>query len=222
MTAPEQYAPGTARGVQIRKEWLIMFESEEEEKAQECSGSASLRDMVIRYTKHLVQTTTALSAFYVNVGMTRLLRSYSTSEAQQVYEMLTCRYLGPGEYRRAKATLMDKINQRFAGFVRKTRMDHGELRFESLSDQERWVAFVDECLKAFTPWSTQGYCSRFLTVTAGNNVEAAHGAASTDQNEMEIKCCHILNRTRMLQPLAEHTGARSAGREVGNPKVCYA
>jgi hypothetical protein len=173
-------------------QWLIMFESEEIEKAEERAGSAALRDMVIRYTKHTVQVTTALSAFYVNVGITRLLHSYNTSQAQQVYEMLTCRYLGPDEYRRAKATLMDKINERFGGFVRKTRVEHGELRFETLSDQERWAALVDECLRAFAPWSTQGYCSRFLAVTAGNNVEAAHGAADTDQNEMEMKCCHIL------------------------------
>ncbi len=173
-------------------QWLIMFESDESEKVEERAGSVSLRDMVIRYTKHLVQVTTALSSFYVNVGIARLLHSYSTSEAQQIYEMLTCRYLGPDEYRRAKATLMDKINQRFPSFVRKTRVDHGELRFETLSDQERWAALVDDCLRAFTPWSTQGYCSRFLTATASDKAEAAYGAAKTDQNEIEMNCCHLL------------------------------
>ena len=173
-------------------QWLIMFESEEHEKTQERAGSVSLRDMVARYTKHLVEVTTALSAFYVNVGMTRLLHGYSTSEAQQVYEMLTCRYLGPDEYRRAKATLMDKINQRFAGSLKTTRADHGELRFETLGDHEAWRVFVDDCLRLFTPWSTQGYCSRFLTVTANNNARTEHSVANADQNDVEMKCCHVL------------------------------
>src|SRR5260370_305417 len=148
--------------------------------------------MVIRYTKYLVQVTTALSGFYVNMAICRLIHSYSTSEAQQVYEMLTCRYLGPDEYRRAKATLMGRINERFADLVRKARVDHGELRLETLTDQEQWVALVNECLGTFTPWSTQGYCPPFLTVTTGNSVDAVHGAGSTDQNEVEMKCCHVL------------------------------
>src|SRR5260370_25954198 len=118
-------------------QWLVMFESEEEEKTQERDGSASLRDMVIRYTKYLVQVTTALSGFYVNMAICRLIHSYSTSEAQQVYEMLTCRYLGPDEYRRAKATLMGRINQRFADFVRETKEDQGELRFYNPTEQEQ-------------------------------------------------------------------------------------
>jgi hypothetical protein len=36
-----------------------------------------------------VQITTPYSSFYVNVGLTRLLYNYSTSEAQRIYEMLT-------------------------------------------------------------------------------------------------------------------------------------
>src|SRR5260370_5651807 len=126
-------------------QWLVMFESEEEEKTQERAGSASLRDMVIRYTKYLVQVTTALSGFYVNMAICRLIHSYSTSEAQQVYEMLTCRYLGPDEYRRAKTTLMGRINHRFADFVRQTRVDHGERTFATPAEQEHATATVDAC-----------------------------------------------------------------------------
>ena len=87
-------------------QWLIMFESEQYERVQERAGTSSLRSMVVRYIKHLMQITTALSAFYVNVGVTRLLHNYSTSEAQRAYELLTSRFLGPDEYRRAKSALM--------------------------------------------------------------------------------------------------------------------
>jgi hypothetical protein len=132
-------------------QWLIMFESEVDERAEECAVHPSLRSMVIRYVKHLVQITTALSSFYVNIGLTRLLHRYSTAEAQSIYEMLMCRYPGPDEYRRAKAALMDKTMQRFAPFVKIMRAEHGELRFEALADQKRWTSLVDGCLRTFTP-----------------------------------------------------------------------
>ena len=174
-------------------QWLIMFESEEDERAQERAGNPSLRSMAIRYIKHLVQVTTALSSFYVNVGLTRLLHNYTTAEAQRIYEMLMCRYPGPDEYRRAKAALMDKMSQRFAGFVKITRVEHGELRFETFEDQKRWAGLVDDCLRSFTPWSTQGHCSQFVTANGGNTkVASTYRAADTDQNEMEMRCCHIL------------------------------
>jgi hypothetical protein len=174
-------------------QWLIMFESEEDEKAQELAGNPSLRNMAIRYIKQLVQITTALSSFYVNVGLTRLLRNYSTAEAQAIYETLTSRYLGPDEYRRAKATLMEKVSLRFAGFLKITRVEHGELRFETFEDQARWFGLVDDCLTTFTPWSTQGHCSQFLAARGGNtNMASLYRAADTDLNELETRCCHIL------------------------------
>src|SRR5438309_4535006 len=54
-------------------QWLIMFEAEQDERAQERAGSVSSGSMAIRYMKHLIQITTALSSFYVNVGVSRLL-----------------------------------------------------------------------------------------------------------------------------------------------------
>jgi hypothetical protein len=174
-------------------QWLIMFESEDDERAQERAGNLSLRSLAIRYIKHMVQVTTALSSFYVNVGLTRLLHNYSTSEAQSIYEMLASRYLGPDEYRRAKAALMDKVSHRFAGFLKTTKVEHGELRFDTLDDQEPWVGLVDDCLKTFTPWSTQGRCSHFVPANGVNtNLPSSYRAANTDKNEMEMRCCHIL------------------------------
>lgn len=185
-------------------QWLIMVESEQEERVQEQAGNASQRSMVIRYLKHLAQITTALSSFYVNVGMTRLLHSYSTSEAQRAYETLTLRYLGADEYRRAKALLMDKVSRRFAGFLKTTRKEHGELRFENCHDPERWAALVDDCLKAFTPWSTQAVCSQFAK--ANDGFGPTFGAADADRNELEMRWCHVFLEptcySRLLKELA--------------------
>jgi hypothetical protein len=173
-------------------QWLIMFEAEQDERAQERAGSVSSESMAIRYTKHLIQITTALSSFYVNVGVSRLLHNYSTSETQRVYETLTSRFLGPDEYRRAKSALMEKMRERFPDFLKIARVDHGELRFETSSNQEPWVDAVSDCLSVFTPWSTQGHCAQFVSVNGNPKLKSTHEAADTDQNENELRSCHIL------------------------------
>jgi hypothetical protein len=184
-------------------QWLIMFEAEQDERAQEQAGSISSAGMAIRYIKYLIQITTALSSFYVNVGVSRLLHNYSTSEAQRVYEMLTSRFLGPDEYRRAKSALMDKTSERFAGFLKIARVDHGELRFETSDNQERWVDAVSDCLRIFTPWSTQGHCAQFVSVNSNTKLKAAQKAADTDQNESELRWCHILIEPTCYDQLME-------------------
>lgn len=174
-------------------QWLILLEAEEYEIEQERAGSPSTKDMIVRYIKYLAQITTAMSSFYVNIGLTRLLHNYSTSEAQYTYETLTHRYLGPDEYRRAKAALMDRINKRFSKFLKVTRVQHGELRFEACDDQQRWGRLVNECLKAFTPWSTEKLCSELTTISSNSKlVPPEIGADDADQNAREMNWCHVL------------------------------
>src|SRR5215470_5610255 len=87
-------------------QWLIYFAAEDFERQQERAGEQTTSDMVVRYVKYLVQMTTAMSSFYVNVGLHRLLHNYTTSEVQRSYETVTERFLGADEYRRAKSALM--------------------------------------------------------------------------------------------------------------------
>ena len=185
-------------------QWLILCESEQEEQVQEASGAVSPLSITIHYIKHLVQITSSLSSFYVNVGISRLLHNYSTSEAQSVYERLTSRYLGPDEYRRAKSVLMDRLSQRFAGFVKIARVDHGELRFETSSQQQEFAEIVADCLKAFTPWSYRGSCAQFMTANGGGmKLKSPYEDARADQNEIELRCCHILIDPRCYGQLME-------------------
>jgi hypothetical protein len=199
-------------------QWLIMFESEADERAQERAGNVPLRIMAIRYVKHLVQITAALSSFYVNVGVGRLLHSYSTPEVQRAYEMLTSRFLGADEYRRAKSVLMDKINHRFSGFVKVVRVEHGELRFEIARDQEQWGKVIADSLKAFTPWSTHGRCAQFTILNGGNSPTIAYKSSDKDQNEVEMGCCHILIEPSCYGRLMKELGFDSPDRKLALPR----
>jgi hypothetical protein len=174
-------------------QWLILQEAEKYETEQEQASDPSKQELIIRYIKHLVQITTAMSSFYVNIALSRLLHNYTTSEAQFTYETLTQRYLGADEYRRTKSSLMDRINKRFSKFLNVIRADHGELRFEPADDQQHWTQFVNQCLRAFTPWSTEGVCSKFPSINSNRHVAASEtGQGETDQNEREMNACHIL------------------------------
>ena len=141
-------------------QWLVYLESEECEKERERNDQHTEVDLVIRYIKHLVQLTTGASSFYVNVGINRLLHNYSTPEVQQVYEFITEHYPASEEYRKVKGRLMNRLAVRFDGFLKIRTSEYRELRFEAYEDQKTWASLVEECLEAFTPWSTREACLR--------------------------------------------------------------
>ena len=175
-------------------QWLILYESDAFEKAQEALHQATLRGMVLRYIKSLVRMTCAMSSFHVNIGLHRLLHSYSTGETQQVYEAITDRYLGADEYRRAKSVLMGKIQERFGAMLKTCRTQHGEMRFESTDQQGLWPDLVEVCLREFTPWSTCNACP--VPIDFGKTERklptrlSGEGASEADQNQIEINRCH--------------------------------
>jgi hypothetical protein len=185
-----------SRNEQDALQWLILFESDVFEKEQERNGGQTQEEMAIRYIKNLVRMTTAMSSFYVNVGVHRLLHNYTTAEAQRVYETVTERYLGADEYRRAKGVLMGKVERRFGKFLRTCRTQYGELRFEACQDQARWTVLADNCLRAFTPWSTTENCP--VPATYGSQPGALplqlFGGPPDNPNHdrVELNRCHAL------------------------------
>jgi hypothetical protein len=176
-------------------QWLIYCESAYYEKQQELMGQQTERDMVVRYIKHLVQVTTAMSSFYVSVGVQRLLRNYSTSEAQRTYECLADHYPGAEEYRRIKAVLMKGLEARFPALLKTGRSNHGELRFETCDTQEGWADVVDDCLRAFTPWSTTSVCSRVANLSSGKNPVSmqlfGHPRQTAHGDVIDAYCSHM-------------------------------
>jgi hypothetical protein len=99
---------------------------------------------------------------------------------------------------------MDKITERFGDLVKIARVDHGELRFESSDQQQQLSEIAAECLKAFTPWSTRGCCAQFITTNGGGiKIRPPYQDAKADQNEIELKCCHILIEPTCYSQLME-------------------
>ncbi|HLJ27836.1 MAG TPA: hypothetical protein VKY85_14080 [Candidatus Angelobacter sp.] len=146
------------RGEQDMLQWLVYLESTRYEKQQESAGNQTMRAMVIRYIKNLAQITTAMSSFYVNVGLQRLLYNYRTPEAKRAYEWLTDLYPNAEAYRTVKATLINQIKGRFGDGLNICQAERGERRFESVEHQDRWEDLVKHCLKFFVPWSTRQTC----------------------------------------------------------------
>jgi hypothetical protein len=149
---------------------LVYVESEPYERQKERAAqpappgvhavgySATEEDLLVYFVKHLVRITTKRNAFYVTLGVSRLLHSYSTLETMEIYNAV----IGEPErvkddyyYRSRKAVLMQELNQRFGQLIRACRRRRGEERFETQQGTSEHRSLVSECLRLFTPWSTQ-------------------------------------------------------------------
>ncbi len=204
-------------------QWLIYFESEHYEKQQEQAGVQTTRDMIVRYIKHLTQMTTAMSSFYVNVGLHRLLHNYSTSEAQRVYEWATQHYPGAEEYRKVKGALMNQIEGRFKNYVRTYRANHGELRFEVFDEQDGWANLVDQCLRFFTPWSQAclGLAGLEPGVGGPSRPLSGGGRWRVNQDAIETYRCHVFIDPSCFGQLAEKLGLDSPRLRLAVPRFFF-
>src|SRR5689334_23835798 len=91
-------------------------------------------DLLVYFIKHLVRITTKRNAFYVTLGVSRLLHSYSTLETMEIYNAV----IGEPErvkddyyYRSRKAVLMHEMSQRFGQLIRACRQQTGEEGLET-------------------------------------------------------------------------------------------
>jgi hypothetical protein len=206
-------------------QWLIYLEAEEHEKRQEQAGEQTARDMVVRYVKCLVQATTAMSSFYVSVGLQRVLRNYSTTEARQAYEWVTQRYPGDPEYRKVKSTLMNRLEMRFNPFIRTCTTRYGELRFEAIKEQKSLVNLVDECLKTFIPWSTSRACELLASSysNSGNLPYQLSGTnrGSLDQDMIENHQSHVFIDPTCYRHLTSRLGLNSPDLRLTVPRFFF-
>src|SRR5687768_3664935 len=119
---------------------------------------ASEDDLLVYFTKHLVRITTKRNAFYVTLGVSRLLHSYSTLETMDIYNAVIGepeRFKDDYYYRSRKAVLMHEMSQRFGQLIQASRHRRGEERFETQQGSSEQRSLVRECLRLFTPWDTQ-------------------------------------------------------------------
>src|SRR5262249_422022 len=66
---------------------LVYFASEPEERRQEQQGVPE-DALVAHYIKHLVYITGRRNSFFVTLGLSRLLHSYTTAETAQIHELV--------------------------------------------------------------------------------------------------------------------------------------
>jgi hypothetical protein len=200
-------------------QWLIYVESGQYEKLREGSGRATLGDLVVWYIKHLIQTASAKSAFYVNVAIQRLLYGYYTTEAQTSYEWLTEHYDGPEMYRKAKRILMSAVEKRFGPRLTSCTGSHGERRFEASANQESLAGLVEQTLKAFVPWSTIGSCPASESLGFGSRSGfLASGRTNVTQDLLELRRCHIFIDPDCYARLTEGTGLDSPAERLMVPQ----
>jgi hypothetical protein len=155
---------------------------------------ASEEDLLVYFIKHLVRITTKRNAFYVTLGVSRLLHSYSTLETMEIYNAV----IGEPErvkddyyYRSRKGVLMHEIYQRFGQLIRICRQRRGEERFETQQGSTELRSLVKECLRLFTPWDTQCPVPRdFDPLTSV--IASLTSKTSAEENKIEVKRIHAI------------------------------
>lgn len=141
---------------------LIYCKSEEYEKQQESKQSTSLskEDMIIRYIKHLILTTSRRNSFHLSLGLSRLLYDYGSAGTMAIYDLVfqdpdSSTKKADAYYRARKNKLIAELEQRFHRFVKIYQGPRGDKRFESDDDSGRFAELVVDYLTRFTPWETR-------------------------------------------------------------------
>ncbi len=181
---------------------------------------ASEEDLLVYFIKHLVRITTKRNAFYVTLGVSRLLHSYSTLETMEIYNAV----IGEPErvkddyyYRSRKAVLMHEMFQRFGELIRASRQQRGEERFETQQGSNEQRSLVRECLRLFTPWDTQ--CTVPGDFDPLKSVIASLTSRSiADENEVEINRIHAVLHPGCFERLIAAFGYRPPEERMELPR----
>jgi hypothetical protein len=199
---------------------LVYVESEPYERQKERAAQlappdvhaagdpASEEDLLVYFIKHLVRITTKRNSFYVTLGVSRLLHSYSTLETMEIYNAV----IGEPErvkddyyYRSRKAVLMHEMYQRFGQLIRTCRHPRGEERFETQQGSSELRSLLRECLRLFTPWDTQ--CHVPLDFDPLKSViDSLTSKGNADENKVEVNRIHAILHPDCFQRLVAAFG----------------
>ena len=181
---------------------------------------ASDEDLLVYFIKHLVRITTKRNAFYVTLGVSRLLHSYSTLETMEIYNAV----IGEPErvkddyyYRSRKAVLMHEMFQRFGQLIRAHRQQRGEERFETQQGSTELRSLMRECLRVFTPWDTQCPVPRDFDPLK-SVIAALTSKSSADENEVEVNRIHAVLHPDCFESLIVAFGYRPPAERMELPR----
>jgi hypothetical protein len=176
---------------------LIYIESEPYEIALEQgkgSTPVSEEDLVIHFVKHLTKKTIKRNSFYVTLGLSRVLHSYTTVQTMDIYNAVIQdpeRVKDDYYYRSRKGVLMQELKQRFGDLINICRGPRGEERFQADDNPHRFVQLVRQCLDFFTPWHTP------CLVPAGadpirDGIPSLSALSRDDENKVEVNRIHAV------------------------------
>lgn len=150
-------------------QYIVCRRTVKHEKSQETEllngrGTLGERTLLLRFIKHMLQESFC-QAFYVTIGICRVLHKYDHATTKLIYGVLDQRDQemlvdDPNnktdyEYRRWKMVLFDKLEQRFEKFVEVRSGARNEKRFVSHEQPAEVSDYVKKCLNLLTPWETE-------------------------------------------------------------------
>ncbi len=198
---------------------LVYVTCEPFERAQEAQTQGGPDDhrMAVRFIKELVRQTVKRNAFYVTLGVTRLLHDYTTHDAMELYGVLADdpeRTPDETYWRARRLALLRELQARFGDRIRVAANRRGEKRFVSRSPNDDDDALVRQCLERFTPWdSACGIPSEFdprrdllpAFHSPNDDPDAGH---KSEMNRMHAilhpSCLATLSRALGLESPAQH------------------
>lgn len=132
---------------------LVLEESRWFERLTERDGSATERDMLVRYVKELVLLSMGRNTFYGTLAVSRVLYDYTTREAMDLYANVADddSMKEPYYYRSRRQRVLEMLVERFGTRLQFVRASRGERRLVVVADEEA-AARVFEALEMFTPW----------------------------------------------------------------------
>jgi hypothetical protein len=104
--------------------------------------------------------------------------------------------------------------------IQTTRGQHGELRFETMENQESWADLVDECLRVFTPWSTSADSAvlRRVDVLGDFSLDALGRERGVDRDRVETYRCHAFIDPDWYGQITEKLGLAPPREKLAVPR----
>jgi outer membrane biosynthesis protein TonB len=184
---------------------LVYVESEPFEHEKEFTETATEKDLLIYFVKHLIRITLKRNSFYVTLGLSRILHNYGTTETMEIYNILTQdpdRVQDDCYYRARKKVLMGELKSRFGEKLEITQAKKGEQRFQAVETSPEHTKFVKECLKTFVPWNTKfDFPDKYDQFSDTITGLYFNGKNPDDEHRVELNRMHVLLNPETFQKL---------------------
>ena len=202
---------------------LIYIESEPYEiQREQARGAKGLRhaDLLVHFIKHLVRIGIKRNSFYVTLGLSRLLYTYSTAETMEIYNLVVQdpdRVKDDYYYRSRKGLLLHELTERFGNLLGTYRGPRGEARLQTENSSDRYSALVVKCLSLFVPWSTPCPVPENLDPVS-EDISTLKHRASRSEDVTEVNRIHAVIHPGCLQRLILALGFNPPDERLAVPR----